>query len=107
MKKKSLGDAAQISGVLVPGVLLTLTKFSWNKFPEPESGVKSFEKAETRKVLIVPAPMTFPETFQFVPVSPVPDTGGFWNVTTDESKVKSPWNPTRLSAPLSVVVVTI
>lgn len=107
MKKKSLGDAAQISGVLAPGVLLTLTKFSWNKFPEPESGVKSFEKAETRNVLIVPAPMTFPETFQFVPVSPVPDTGGLWNVKTDESKVKSPWNPTRLSPLLSVVVVTI
>jgi len=76
-----------------------------NSVPEPESGVKSFEKAETRRVLIVPLPRTLPETFQLV-VSPAADTGGFWNVTIDESKVKSPWNPTRPSAPLIGEVVT-
>ena len=71
-------------------MLLTLTRFRLNKVPEPESGVKSFEKAEMRKVLIVPAPRTFPVTFQLVAVRPPPDIGVVWKLTIDESKVKSP-----------------
>ena len=106
MNSKSLGEAPQTNGVLAPGLLLTRVIFRLNKVPEPESGVKSFEKAETRSVLIVPLPRTLPDTFQLVPVSPAADTGGFWNVTIDESKVKSPWNPTRSSAPLINEVVT-
>src|SRR5262245_35497153 len=106
MKIKLFGNPAQTRAVLAPGVLLTRVIFRLNRTPAPESGVKSFEKAETRSVLIVPAPITLPETFQLVPVRPAPDTGGFWKVTIDESKVKSPWNPTRLSAPLIAVFVT-
>ena len=70
--------------------------------------MKSFEKAETRSVLVVPGPVlrTLPETFQLLAVSPALETGGLWKVTTDESKVKSPWNPTRLSAPLIAEVTT-
>jgi hypothetical protein len=50
-----------------------------------------------RSVLIGPVPArTFPDTFQLPPVSPAFDTGGLWKVTTLSSKVKSPWNPTRL-----------
>src|ERR1700730_8564496 len=106
IKIKLFGGAAQVSAVLAPEVLLTLVRFRLNRVPEPESGVKSFEKADTRRVLIVPAPKTLPVTFQLVAVSPAPDTGVLWKVTTDESKVKSPWNPTRLSAPLIAVVTT-
>ena len=95
-----------MSAVFAPGVLLTLVMFRVNKVPEPESGVKSFEKAETRRVLIVPVPRTLATTLQFVAVSPEPDTGELWKATIDESKVKSPWNPIRLSEPLIVEVVT-
>ena len=85
------GDATQVRGVFAPGVLLTLVKFRLNKTPEPESGVKSFEKADMRRVLIGPPPgITLPVTFQFVPVSPAPEMGGFWKVTTVSLKVKSP-----------------
>ena len=56
-------------------MLLTLVKFNWNRIPEPESGVKSLEKAEIRRVLIVPVPITLPETFQFELVRPAPETG--------------------------------
>ena len=78
-----------------------------NRVPEPDSGVKSFEKADTRSVLIVPAPgRTLPDTFQLLAVSPALDTGGLWKVTTVESNVKSPWNPTRLSAALIAEVTT-
>ena len=87
-------------------MLLTLVKFNWNRIPEPESGVKSLENAEIRRVLIVPAPITLPVTFQFVPVRPAPEIGVVWKVTMEESKVKSPWNPTRLSVPLIAEVVT-
>ena len=87
-------------------MLLTLVMFRLNRVPEPESGVKSFEKADTRRVFIVPAPRTLPVTFQLRAVSPAPETGVAWKATTEESKVKSPWNPTRLSAPLIVVVTT-
>ena len=76
-----------------------------NRVPEPESGVKSFENAETRSVLIVPPPKTLPVTFQFVPVSPPLDIGVLWKATMDESKIKSPWKPTRLSLALIVEVV--
>jgi hypothetical protein len=81
--------------------------FRLNKTPEPERGVKSFEKAEIRRVRIGPLPgRMLPDTFQFVAVRPVPDTGGFWKVITVSSKVKSPWKPTRLSELLMVVVTT-
>ena len=69
--------------------------------------MKSFEKAETRSVLIGPGPgRTLPDTFQLPAVSPAAETGGFWKVITVESKVKSPWNPTRLSAALIAEVTT-
>src|SRR5436190_18806492 len=107
MKKKSPGGAAQVSAVLAPGVLLTLVMFRLKRVPEPESGVKSFEKAEMRSVLIGPPPATtFPDTFQLVAVSPATDTGGLWKVTTVWSKVKSPWNPIRLSEGLMAEVMT-
>ena len=107
MKIKLFGGATQVSAVLAPGVLLTLVIFRLNRVPEPESGVKSFEKAEMRSVLIGPPPgITFPDTFQLLAVSPVLDTGGVWKVTTVSSKVKSPWNPIRLSEELSAEVTT-
>ena len=60
-----------------------------------------------RSVLIGPVPgRTFPDTFQLPAVSPAFDTGSLWKVTTLSSKVKSPWNPTRLSPAFMVVVVT-
>ena len=60
-----------------------------------------------RSLLIGPAPgRMFPDTFQLLAVSPAADTGGFWNVTTVSSNVKSPWNPIRLSAAL-ITEVTI
>src|ERR1044071_6443768 len=107
MKKKLLGSAAQVSAVLAPPVLLTLVMFRLNRVTEPDRGTKSFEKAETRKVLMGPPPgITLPETFQLPPVSPAAETGGFWKVTTVSSKVKSPWNPIRLSEGLMVEVRT-
>ena len=88
-------------------MLLTRVILRLNKVPDPESGVKSFENAEIRRVLIGPPPgITLPVTFQFDPVSPAAEMGGFWKVTTVSLKVKSPWNPIRLSALFSVVVVT-
>jgi hypothetical protein len=78
IKIKSFGGAAQVRAVLAPGVLLTLIMFRLNRVPEPESGVKSFEKADMRKVLIGPPPgITLPETFQLLAVSPLLATGGF------------------------------
>ena len=107
MKIKLSGSGFQTSGLTAPGVLLTLIMFRLNRVPEPESGVKSSEKADTRSVRIGPAPgRTFPETFQLLAVSPVPETGGLWKVTTVSSKVKSPWNPTRLAAGLIAEVST-
>ena len=107
IKIKLFGGATQVSAVLAPGVLLTLVMFRLKRVPEPESGTKSFEKAETRSVLIGPPPgITFPDTFQLLAVSPVLDTGGVWKVTTVSSKVKSPWNPIRLSEELSAEVTT-
>ena|ERR1051325_451680 len=106
IKMKSFGGPAQVNAVLAPSVLLTLVIFRLNKVPEPESGVKSFEKAEMRNVLIGPPPgKTLPDTFQLLPVSPEPETGGFWKVTTVSSKVKSPWKPTKFRL-LSIKDVT-
>ena len=69
--------------------------------------MKSFEKADTRSVLIGPVPgRTFPDTFQLPPVSPAFCTGSLWKVTTLSSKVKSPWNPTSLFFASMAVVVT-
>src|SRR5437773_9150644 len=100
MKKKSFGGAAQVSAVLAPPVLLTLVMFRLNRVPEPESGVKSFEKAEMRRVLIGPPPgRTFPVTFQLPAVSPALEIGGHFRVNPVSSKVKSPWNATRSSEP--------
>src|SRR5437667_11187371 len=75
IKEKLFGGAAQVRAVLAPGVLLTLVMFRLKRVPEPESGMKSFEKAEMRNVLIGPPPgRTFPATFQLVAVRPAPDT---------------------------------
>src|SRR5204863_905437 len=77
IKIKSFGGAAQVRAVFAPGVLLTLVMFRLNRVPEPESGVKSFEKAEMRSVLVVPGPLlrTLPETFQLLAVSPALEIG--------------------------------
>lgn len=56
IKRKLFGAAAQINGLISPGVLLTRSILRLNNVPDPFSGVKSFEKAETRSVLIGPAP---------------------------------------------------
>src|SRR5438105_2999981 len=107
IKIKLLGGATQVSAVLAPGVPLTLVIFRLKRVPEPESGVKSVEKADMRSVLIGPVPgRTFPDTFQLVAVSPAVDTGGTWKVATVSSKVKSPWNPIRLSEGLRAEVTT-
>ena len=69
--------------------------------------MKSFEKADTRRTLNWPVPITFPVTFQLFPVSPAGTVG--WvvvKVRTLESKRKSPWNPTKLVAALIAVVLT-
>ena len=94
MKKKPFGGSAQSNELTAPGVLLTLSIFISNSVPAPDSGVKSFDKADTRRVLIVPDPSTFPETFQLPAVRPAFCTGGFAKLTIDESNVKSPWKPT-------------
>ena len=44
MKIKLSGSAAQVSGVLAPGVLLTLSILRLNSVPEPDSGVKSMRE---------------------------------------------------------------
>src|SRR5256886_3421218 len=106
MNTKLLGGFAHVSAVLAPCTLLTLVKFKLNNVPEPERGVEEVEKAEIRNVLIVPPPITFPLTFQLVAVNPAGDAGVPWKVTTEESKAKSPWKPTRLSAELMFDVVT-
>ena len=88
---KSLGVAIQVNGVLAPSVLLTRVMFRFSRTPEPDNAVESFEEAEICKVRIGPGPgRTLPVTFQFPPVSPAFETGGFWKVIMVESKVKSP-----------------
>ena len=94
MKIKLFGSAAQTNGLIAPGVLLTLSILRVNNVPDPFRGVKSFEKADMRRVLIGPPPgRMLPETFQLTPVSPAPATGGLEKVQTVSSKVKSPWKP--------------
>src|ERR1044071_10158482 len=81
IKIKLFSGGAQVSAVFVPGVLLTLVRFRLKRVPEPESGLKSFEKAEMRSVLIGPPPgITLPNTFQLLAVSPAADTGELWKV---------------------------
>jgi len=96
MKKKLSGSAAQTNGLVSPSVLLTRNILISNNVPEPLNGTKSFEKAEMRSVRIVPGPeFNMPAaTFQLPEVSPAFWIGGLEKVTTAESKVKSPWNPT-------------
>jgi len=95
MKKKLSGGFAQVSGLMSPGVLLTLSILNSNRVPEPDRGRKSSENADIRTVLMGPGPgRTFPETFQFPPVRPAFCTGGLGKVQTVSLKVKSPWNPT-------------
>ena len=96
MKKKLSGGCFQTRGLMSPGVLLTRSILRLKSVPIPFSGVKSSEKAEMRRVLVVPGPVLriFEETFQLVPVSPDPCTCGVAKPTTAESKVKSPWKPT-------------
>ena len=107
-KKKWPGGTAHVSAVLATGVLLTLVMFRLNRVPEPDSGVKSFEKPAIRSVLIVPGPVLrmLEETFQLTAVSPAACTCGVVKLTFAESKVRSPWNPTRLSAGLIAEVTT-
>ena len=69
--------------------------------------MKSFEKADTRRILNWPVPITFPLTFQLEEVSPAGTVGVVVvKETTVESKTKSPWNPTRFWAALIWVVLT-
>jgi len=105
---KSFGDAAQVRGVLAPGVLLTRVICRTNNVPAPDNPVEpSVEKAETRRVRMGPPPgRTLPDTFQLLAVRPLAATGGLWKVTMVESKVKSPENPIRLSFESRFVVVT-
>ena len=107
MKMKLSGGAAQSNCVLAPGVLLALVILSSNSVPAPESGVRLFEKADMRSVLIGPAPArTFPDTFQVPPVSPAFCTGSLSKEIILSSKVKSPWKPTSLFFASMAEVVT-
>ena len=99
MKIKLFGSGFQTNVLVSPGVLLTLSILRLNSVPTPFSGVKSFEKADMRRVFIVPGPLlrTFPDTFQLTAVSPDACVGPgetVRKVTTAESKRKSPWKPT-------------
>ena len=94
MKIKLFGSGCQVIGVVSPGLLLTRSILRLKSSPDPFSGVKSFEKADMRRVLIGPTPgRMFEETFQLVPVSPAPFVNGDEKVATVSSKVKSPWKP--------------
>jgi hypothetical protein len=97
MKIKLSGSAAQVSGVLAPGVLLTLSILNSYNVPDPDKGMKSLEKADTRSVRIGGFGgfgRMFPDTFQLPLVIPAFCTNGAEKVTTVSSKVKSPWKPT-------------
>ena len=103
MKIKLSGVGCHTKGVVAPGVLLTLSILISKSVPDPDKGVKSFEKADMRSVLIVlgvaDAPgvgvgRTLPVTFQLPLVRPAMRAGGLEKVNTVESKVKSPWKPT-------------
>ena len=95
MKIKLFGAGFQTSVLKSPGVLLTRSILRLNSSPDPFSGVKSFEKADMRRVLVVPGPLlrTLLDTFQLTPVSPNACVGPgetVRKVTTAESKRKSP-----------------
>src|ERR1700716_871638 len=99
MKIKLFGSGFQTSVLVSPGLLLTLRILTLKSVPTPFNGVKSFEKADMRRVFIVPGPVlrTFPDTFQLTPVSPAASVGPgeeVRKVRTAESKRKSPWQPT-------------
>ena len=99
MKIKLFGSGFQTSVLVSPGVLLTLSILTLKSVPVPFSGVKSFEKADMRRVLVVPGPLliTLLETFQLTAVSPAACVGPgevVRKVHTAESKRKSPWKPT-------------
>jgi hypothetical protein len=94
MRKKLSGEGCQFSGLTAPEVLLTRRITKLKSVPDPLSGVKSSENAETRSTLIGPEPRMLADTFQLLAVSPAAWTNGVWKVTMVESKVKSPWNPT-------------
>ena len=100
MTKKKLSGGAQVSAVFASGRLpLVLFILSSNSVPEPWSGVVWLsELATMRNVLVLLVPITFPLTVQSLAVSPANWTGISWKLITDESKTRSPWNPTRLSA---------
>jgi hypothetical protein len=107
MKVNWSGGAAQTNCVLC-AALLTRVILSSNSVPDPDSAVRSSEKADVRSVLIGPGPgRTFPDTFRLAAVTPAFRTGGSWKVTILSSKVKSPWNPTSLFSASMAVVVTI
>ena len=96
MKTKLFGLGFQTNGLALPGVPLTLSMLRLNNVPDPFNGVRLEEKAEMRRVLIVPGPVLRipPETFQLLAVSPAAWTNdGDEKLTTAESKVKSPWKP--------------
>jgi hypothetical protein len=103
MNSKKSGSGAQVNEVVAPHVLLTLSILSSNSVPDPLRAVKSFEKADTRITLnggfggVVS--ITFPETFQLVAVSPAACTCWDAKLTTVESKIRSPWKPTKLAPP--------
>jgi hypothetical protein len=108
MNWKLLGSACQINALFAPGVPEIRTMFRLKSVPEPSNGVKSFEKAEIRRALVVPGPMfrMLEETFQLLAVRPAPEVPTLWKLTTAESNLKSPWNPTKLLATGILVVVT-
>lgn len=72
MKIRLLGSADQTKGLVAPGMLLSLRILRLNIVPDPLSGVRSSEKADTRKVFIVPGPelIILAETLHWLPVSP-------------------------------------
>ena len=95
MKTKLFGLGFQTNGLVLPGVPLTLSILRLNSVPDPLNAVRLEEKADMRRVLSVPGPVSRmpPETFQLLAVSPAACTNGLEKLTTAESKVKSPWKP--------------
>ena len=96
MKKKLFGGWAQTNGLIAPGVLLTLSILRLNNVPDPFNGVWSCEKADRRRILVVPGPLLImlPLQTQLLDVSPAGATAVLAKLTIAESKVKSPWKAT-------------
>ena len=67
-----LETAFQSNGLVAPGVPLTLSILRLKSVPAPESGTKSFEKADIRAVLIVPGPGRMPRATCQLPVEVSP-----------------------------------